>query len=78
MFFSHAINLLCKKATKAIFYIRKQLTSDNLNVLQNLKLFQTRISLILLFCSELLCLDTVIREGTEIEHRYSSFFPEKI
>ena len=28
--------------------------------------------------SELLCLDTVIREGTEIEHRYSSFLPEKI
>ena len=63
--FSHAI-----KAMKAIFCIRKQLVSDRLNVLQNIKLFETCVRQILLYCSELTSTDVVVRENTDIENRY--------
>lgn len=36
-----AINLLCKKASKAMLCIRKQLYSDTLNVYPHLKLFDS-------------------------------------
>ena len=47
-------------------------------LLQYLKLFETCIRPILLYCSELICLDIVIREDTDIENRCSSYLPEKI
>ena len=39
--FTSAIDLLCKKASKAMFCIRKLLYSDTLNVYSHLKLFDS-------------------------------------
>ena len=76
--FSNAIKLLSEKAMKAIFCIRKQLVSDRLNVLQHIKLFETCVRPILLYCSELTSIDVVVREDTDIENRYKIYIPEKI
>ena len=51
--FTSAINLLCKKASKAMFCIRKLLYSHNLNVYPHLKLFDSCVRPILLYCSEI-------------------------
>ena len=71
--FSHTI-----KAMKAIFCIRKQLVSDRLNVLQHIKLFETCVRQILLYCSELTSTDVVVRENTNIENRYKIYIAEEI
>ena len=63
---------------KAVFYIRKRLVSDRLNVLQHIKLFETCVRPILLYCSELTSIDFVVRENTDIENRYKIYIPEKI
>jgi len=39
--FTEATNLLCKKASKAIFCIRKLLFSESNNILPHIKLFET-------------------------------------
>ena len=76
--FSHAIKLLSDKARKTIFCIQKQLVSERLNVLQHIKLFETCVRPILLYCSELTSIDVVVRENTDIENRYKIYIPEKI
>ena len=59
--FTKATELLCKKAKKALFCIYKTLNSDKLNILPNLKLFDSCFKPILLYCSEVLCRDIVER-----------------
>jgi hypothetical protein len=56
-----ATELLCKKAKNALFCIYKTLNSDKLNILPNLKLFDSCVKPILLYCSEVLCRNIVER-----------------
>ena len=58
--FSEAINCVCKKASKALFCIRKAVTTEHLNVNLFLKLYEQCVKPILLYCSEILCLEKII------------------
>ena len=75
--FSEAINLLCKKASKAIFCIKKMLISDKINVSAHLKLFESCVSPILLYCSEIWCLN-IIKTDKSLESKYLSMQSVKV
>ena len=78
--FSDAIIHLSKKASKAAFCIWKSLYSDKCNVLVHLKLFDSCVKPILLYCSELWALPLLLK-GTNLsdfEVNYEKFVPDKI
>ena len=58
--FSHAIRYLCNKSYKAAFCIRKALFSDKMNVQLYLKLYEHCVKPILLYCSEIFSIDSLI------------------
>lgn len=76
--FSAAYELLCKKASKAIFSIRKLLLSPFMNVKVHLKLFDSCVKPILLYCSEILSLDFLVKDKCNLEEKFLSFPPVKV
>jgi hypothetical protein len=76
--FSFAINYLSKKASKAMFCIRKTLYSEKLNAISHVKLFDACVKPILLYCSEIWSLDILILRNLNFESKYDSFVPNKI
>jgi hypothetical protein len=66
--FSFAKNYLSKKASKAMFCIRKTLYSEKLNAF----LLDARVKPILLYCSEIWSLDILIKRNSNFE---SSMIP---
>ena len=75
--FSFAKNYLSKKASKAMFCIRKTLYSEKLNAFLHLRLFDARVKPILLYCSEIWSLDILIKRNSNFESKYDSFVPNK-
>ena len=75
--FTEAVRLLCKKASKAIFCIRKLLFSEDINVLPHLKLFDACVKPILLYCSEVWSL-YMIKDITNLESKYWSLATIKV
>ena len=69
--FTEAMKHLCRKASKAMFCIRKLLRSDSLNIYPHLKLFDACVRPILLYGSEIWLLNT-IKENKDIEPKYFS------
>ena len=79
--FMEAINQLAKKASKAIFCIRKSLCSENMNVVLHMKLFDSCVKPILLhfvYCSEIWAMPLIVKDGIDIETKYDSFHPNRI
>ena len=76
--FSYAISHQYKKASKAMFCIRKSLFSDRINLVSHLKLFEACVKPILLYCSEIWGLPLLVNEKSSIESKYDSFIPNKI
>lgn len=72
--FTFAVEQLCRKARKAIFSIRKTLYSENMNIAPHLKLFDSCVKPILLYCSEIWSLDFLTREKAELESRCMLFY----
>ena len=60
--FSYATSHLSKKASKAMFCIRKSLFSDRINLVSHLKHFEACVKLILLYCSEIWGLPLIVNE----------------
>ena len=75
--FSHAVNNLTIKAKKAMFSLRSTLVSDRLLVLPNLKLFDSCIKPIALYCSEIWIMDIIKILKGDIERRFNSVTFEK-
>jgi hypothetical protein len=71
--FSAAVNLSCKKASKAVFSIRRSLFSEYMNTAPQLRLFDSCVKPILLYCSDIL-----VKENANFEDRYFSFPPVKV
>jgi hypothetical protein len=67
--FTEATNLLCKRASKAIFCIRKLLFSENNNILPHIKLFETCVISIILYCIEVWSLN-ISKDNKIIESKY--------
>lgn len=76
--FSYAINQLSKKACKAMFCIRRSLYSENMNVLSHIRLFDACVTPILLYCSEIWALSTLVKGNLNIESKYDSFIPNTV
>lgn len=76
--FTHAINYLSKKASKAMFCVRKMLFSEKLNVPSHIKLFDTCVKPILLYCSEVWGLKSIIKVNQSLESKYKDFLPDKL
>ena len=76
--FSYATSHLSKKASKAIFCIRKSLFSDRIDLVSHSKLFEACVKPILLYCSEIWCLPLFVNENSSIESKYDSFIPKTI
>jgi hypothetical protein len=76
--FSKANEYLCKKARKALFCIYKAVYSDKLSILPNLKLLDSCVKPMLLYCSTILCLDTLLKDNITMESRYFLFQPVKV
>lgn len=76
--FTKANDYLCKKARKALFCIYKTLYSNKANIQLHLKLFESCVKPILLYCSELLCLDMLVKEKSDLNSRHFSYQPVKI
>jgi hypothetical protein len=76
--FTEATNLSCKKASKAIFCIRKLLFSENNNIFPHIKLFETCVipTCILLYCSEVWSLN-IIKDNKILESKYWNLAPVK-
>ena len=51
------------------------MNSDKLNILLNLKLFDSCVKPILLYCSEVLCLETLLKDNANVESRHFLFQP---
>jgi hypothetical protein len=68
---------LSKKASKAMFYIRKTLYSEKLKAFSHLRLFDACVKPILLYCSEIWSLDILIKRNLDFESKYDSFVPIK-
>ena len=64
--FTNAVELLCKKATKYLFCIRQLLMSEKSNILNHLKLFETCIKPILVYCSEIWSLN-IVKNNVDLE-----------
>jgi hypothetical protein len=71
--FTKANVYLCQKARKALFCIYKTLFSDKLNILPNLKLFDSCVNPILLYCSEILCLDTLLKDNVTVTRLHNIY-----
>jgi hypothetical protein len=76
--FPYATDQLSKKACKAMFCIQKSLLSDNMNIYGHIKLFNACVQPILLYCSEVWSLFTLIKGNVNVELKYDSFIPNKI
>ena len=76
--FSHAVNNLTNKAKKAMFSLRSTLTSDRLLVQPKMKLFDSCIKPIALYCSEVWIMDIIKVSKGGIEKRFNSVTPEKM
>ena len=76
--FSHAVINLMARAKKAMFSLRSSLASDRLYVIPHLKLFDSCIKPIALYCSEVWIMDMLKIEKGNLENRYNSLTPEKI
>ena len=76
--FSEAIYYLCKKVTKALFCIRTAVTSEHLNVNIVLKLYEQCVKPILLYFSEVWCLEKIIIRAFILEHKYNTLAIEKV
>ena len=72
------IYAISKKACKAMFYIQKSLLSDNMNIYGHIKLFNACVQPILLYCSEVWSLFTLIKGNVNVELKYDSFIPNKV
>jgi hypothetical protein len=66
------------EAKKAIFCIRKSLCSENMNVVLHMKLFDSCVKPILLYCSEIWAMPLIVKDGIDIEAKYDSFHPNRI
>ena len=75
--FTNAVELLCKKATKSLFCIRQLLMSEKSNILNHLKLFETCIKPILVYCSEIWSLN-IVKNNVDLESKYLSMLPVKV
>ena len=51
------------------------MNSDKLNILPNIKLFDSCVKPILLYCSELLCLETLLKDNANVESKHFLFQP---
>ena len=69
--FSHAVINLMNKAKKAMFSLKSTLASDRMSVIPHIKLFDSCIKPIALYCSEVWILDTLKIEKGDIEKRYN-------
>ena len=69
--FTGAVNLLCKKASKAMFCIKKMLYSEKVDVMSHMKLFNSCVSPILLYCSEIWALN-IVKNTKTLESQYLS------
>ena len=76
--FTEAINYLCKKASKASICMRKAVASEYLNVNLFLKLYEQCVKPILLYCSEVWCLDKVMHRSSDLEQKYDILPTEKV
>jgi hypothetical protein len=76
--FTKANAYICKKARKALLCIYKTLCSDKLSILPNLKLFDSCVKPMLLYYSEIMCLDTLLKNNVTMESRYFLFKPVKV
>ena len=72
------MNIYVKKLEKHYFAFTKHYISDKLNILLNLKLSDSCVKPILLYCSEILCLDTLLKDNVTMESRYFLFQPVKV
>jgi hypothetical protein len=61
-----------RRIQKQFFCIRKSLCSENMNVVLHMKLFDSCVKPILLYCSE------IWKNGIDIETKYDSFHPNRI
>ena len=75
--FTNAVELLCKKATKSLFCIRQLLMSEKSNISTHLKLFETCVKPILVYCSEIWSLN-IVKSNVDIESKYLSMLPVKV
>ena len=75
--FTNAVNLLCKKASKALFCIKKILYSDKMDVFSHMKLFNSCVSPILLYCSEIWSLN-IVKNNKTLESQYLSMESVKL
>ena len=72
--FSSAIGHLCRKARTAIFRIRKMLFfSDKMHIPPHLKLFDSCVKSILLYCSKIWSLDSLVNNRSNLENKYLLF-----
>ena len=76
--FSHAVHDLTNKAKKAMFSLRSTLENDRLMVLPKLKLFDSCIKPIALYCTEVWIMDVIKISKGGIEKRFNSITPEKM
>ena len=73
-----ATDQLSKKACTAMFCIQKYALSDNMNIYGHIKLFNACVQPILLYCSEVWSLFTLIKGNVKVELKYDSFIPNKV
>ena len=66
------------KPSGTIFCIRKSLCSENMNVVLHMKLFDSCVKPILLYCSEIWAMPLIVKDGINIETKYDSFHPNRI
>jgi hypothetical protein len=76
--FPYATDQQSKKACKAMFCIQKYLLSDNMNIYGHIKLFNACVQPILLYCSEVWSLFTLIKGNVNVELKYDSFILNKV
>lgn len=61
-----------------MFCVRKMLFSEKLNVPSHIKLFDTCVKPILLYCSEVWGLKSIIKANQSLESKYKDFLPNKL
>ena len=76
--FTKANEYLCKKARKALFCIYKTLFSDKLNISLYVKLFDSCVKPILLYCSEVISLEILLKDNVSIESRHFLYPQTKV
>lgn len=76
--FTYASSILSKKASKAMFCMLKTLDSENINIASHVKLFETCVKPILLYCCEIWSLDSLIKGNKEINFKIDHFIPNKL